>query len=95
MVGAAGALYPIWWPRGHFFLPPVTPPDSGPKSKFKGGVPYWFRPFRVTLPTSHARGRASPTKLRTTFNGTPPNLIGVLGGGDLWQKNSPRGHQMG
>jgi hypothetical protein len=40
----------------------------------------------VTLPTSDARGRVSLTKLRTTFNGTPPNLIGVLGGGDPWQK---------
>jgi hypothetical protein len=38
---------------------------------------------------SRARGRVSLTKLRTTFNGTPPNLIGVLGGGDPWQKNSP------
>jgi hypothetical protein len=32
---------------GTFFLSPATaPPDSGPKSKFQGGVPYWFRPFR-------------------------------------------------
>jgi hypothetical protein len=34
-----GFVHPIWWARGLFVLPPVYPPDSGPKSKVPGKGP--------------------------------------------------------
>jgi hypothetical protein len=88
--------YPIWRPRGLFFcrlLPPLRIQAQNQSSR--EGSPIGLGLSGGNPTNEPPRGRVSPTRLRTTFNGTPPNLIGVLGGGDLWQKKSPRGRQMG
>jgi hypothetical protein len=88
--------YPIWRPRELFFcrlLPPLRIQAQNQSSR--EGSPIGLG-LSGGYPTNEPRGRASPTKLRITFNGTPPNLIGVLGG--LGQKKKspwpPNGIEM-
>jgi hypothetical protein len=78
--------------RDFFSAACYSPSGFRPKNQSsKGRVPYWLRPFQgLTYPTNEPRPRESfPYQITHTFSGTPPNLIGVLRGGGIWQKKVP------